>query len=107
MKFISHRKEVESAFQLAIEQAGNAIGMTARNYARDECPVDTGNLKNSMTYAVDGKDVYVGTDVVYGKYQEFGTVTGIKPKHFLQNACCNHSAEYKSLLQDALEASKL
>ena len=112
MKFISHRKEVQNAFDLALEQAGKAIGMTACNYAKDECPVDTGNLKNSITHAEDVEkignlSVYIGTNVYYGKYQEFGTVTGVKPKHFMQHACCNHSEEYRSILKDALEASQM
>lgn len=50
-----------------IEQALTAIGLTAESYAKQECPVDTGRLRNSITNAVraDEKAVYIGSNVEY------------------------------------------
>ena len=50
----------------AIDRALEEIGLAAEGYAKRACPVDTGNLRNSITHAVEpGEDaVYVGTDVV-------------------------------------------
>lgn len=32
-----------------------ALGMTVERYAKEKCPVDTGLLRNSITYAVGGE----------------------------------------------------
>lgn len=39
-------------------------------------PVDTGNLRNSITYRVDGKDIEIHM-ADYGRYVEFGTAPHI------------------------------
>ena len=38
------------------------------------CPVDTGNLRNSITHTVDGagQKTYIGTNVEYAPYVELG-----------------------------------
>ena len=53
-----------------IEQALTAIGLTAESYAKQECPVDTGRLRNSITHAVESgeKAVYIGTNVEYAAF---------------------------------------
>ena len=35
-------------------------------------PVDTGRLKASITHRIEGRKVYVGTNVVYGAKIEYG-----------------------------------
>lgn len=48
--------------------------------------LDTGALKGSITHEVEsGELAYVGTDVEYAKYQEFGT-SKIPPRPFLGGA---------------------
>ncbi len=42
------RKEIGNAKNNAIERAMEAIGMQAEGYAKILCPVDTGNLRNSI-----------------------------------------------------------
>lgn len=53
-----------------LEQALTAIGLTAESYAKQECPVDTGRLRNSITNAVraDEKAVYIGSNVEYAAF---------------------------------------
>lgn len=41
----------------ALEKGLEAIGMKAEGYAKAKCPVDTGLLRNSITYAVSGKAI--------------------------------------------------
>ena len=54
-------KAINDALDEQIEQALIAIGMTAESYAKmpvdkgGNMPVDTGRLKNSITYAIAGK----------------------------------------------------
>ena len=96
-----------------------------------QMPVDTGRARNSITYATkersgqsvtfsynkDGKsakdstqigggvkdnEVYIGSNVEYFPYIEFGSPT-IGARHVLQRAATTHSEEYKELVKKALK----
>lgn len=60
------REELQAACLRALEKCG----LTAEGYAKLLCPVDTGNLRNSITHQVDegGDVVYIGTNSEYGAY---------------------------------------
>lgn len=45
--------------------------------------LDTGRLSSSINSAVTKKTIFIGTNVEYGKYQQFGTEKGIPPRPFL------------------------
>lgn len=61
--------------------------------------VDTGNLRRNIEHGVDGDDTaYVGTNVEYGKYVEYGT-SKMAPRPFLKRAVENHQEEYKKLME--------
>lgn len=87
-----------------IEQALIAIGLTAESYAKRDCPVDTGRLRNSITNAVrtGEQSVYIGSNVEYAAYVELGT-SRMKARPYLKPAATQHSAEYKSLAEQALK----
>lgn len=88
----------------AIDRALEEIGLAAEGYAKRACPVDTGNLRNSITHAVEsGEDaVYVGTNVEYAPYVELGTRrTAAQP--FLRPAATEHGPTYRSILERNLE----
>lgn len=61
---------VREEFQAAVLRALEKCGLTAEAYAKMLCPVDTGNLRNSITHQVDegGDVVYIGTNSEYGAY---------------------------------------
>lgn len=97
-------EEVSQDIQRAIDRALEEIGLTAEGYAKRACPVDTGNLRNSITHAVEsGEDaVYVGTNVEYAPYVEMGTRrTAAQP--FLRPAATEHGSTYRSILKRNLE----
>ena len=50
-------------------------GMVIERSAKDNCPVDTGRLRNSITNTVNSGEfsVETGTNVEYGIYVEMGT----------------------------------
>lgn len=48
---------LKKLFPQALERGLEAIGMQAEGYAKMKCPVDTGLLRNSITYAVSGKAI--------------------------------------------------
>ena len=63
--------------------------------------VDTGNLRRNIEHGVDDDTAYVGTNVEYGKYVEYGT-SRMPPRPFLKQAVQNHQDEYKKLLETAI-----
>lgn len=70
VEFIDNSKEILEALSAQIEQALIAIGMTAESYAKADCPVDTGRLRNSITNAVQMSEqaVYIGSNVEYAAF---------------------------------------
>ena len=88
---------LKSAFARALER----IGLQAEGYAKDLCPVDTGNLRNSITHTSDGKAAYIGTNVTYGKYVELGTVK-MAAQPFLRPAAADHGETYRNIVKDEL-----
>lgn len=110
-----------------VEKAMKAIGAEAEDYAKKECPVDTGRLHNSIAWATSGgtgnKDeakkagddkpkvkpengtVYIGTNVEYAVYQEYGDYKHTSgKKHFLRDAMAKHGDHYKKILEAALKS---
>ena len=78
-----------------------AVGLQAEGYAKRLCPVDTGNLRNSITHTADEDTAYIGTNVEYAPYVEFGTSkTAAQP--YLRPAAQNHSEEYKRIIEHYL-----
>lgn len=59
--------QVREDLRDAVVRALEKIGLTAEGYAKRLCPVDTGNLRNSITHQVDEakQAVYIGTNNEY------------------------------------------
>ena len=101
--FISHVKEALSAEQAARDMALEIIGGKAETYAKKLCPVDTGNLRNSITHAqFDDHTEVIGTNVEYAPYVELGTVR-MKARPYLRPAAENHTAEYKAIIDRCMK----
>jgi hypothetical protein len=81
----------------------DAIGLDAASTAASVAPVDTGRLKTSIDHAVVDNEVYIGTNVEYAPYQEFGTSRNVPGRHFLQFGATAHLAEYQALLEEKLK----
>lgn len=133
VEFDDNSKEVLAALQNAVDRGLAAIGETAVGYAKESLERqkarDTGNLKNRIKYQVEDDEVYIGTDVEYGIYVEFGTgaenYPGGTPKKtwvyfneldgqfhiahpmrarpYLKPAAADHTKEYRELLKESLE----
>lgn len=97
--FQSNAKEVLSAMQKAKNQALEIIGGKAETYAKRLCPVDTGNLRNSITHQqFDENTEVIGTNVDYAAYVELGTHK-MAARAYLRPAVENHKIEYRSILK--------
>ena len=127
-KVESHKEEVLDAMKEARLTALEAIGSKAAGYALMLSPVDTGRLKNSITWATQKSEgrsysysdevgntfsdsvgtgvpddaVAIGTNVEYAVYQELGT-SKIDAHPFLRPAIENHLEEYKKIMISALK----
>lgn len=102
VQFDDNSEEILNALFNAVDRGLSAIGEAAVDYAQDDCPVDTGRLKGSITYEVSGEDVYIGTNVEYAPYVELGTYKQ-RAQPFLRPAAQNHTDEYRTILKDSLE----
>lgn len=85
-----------------------SIGQEAEGYAKDECPVDTGRLRNSISNKVIDSEVamYVGTNVEYAPYVELGDKARhvVGKAHFIRDSIATHGERYKDILEAALKS---
>lgn len=108
VKLESNTQAVDQALNAAIGRALEAVGLQAEGYAKmdlDKDPrrIDTGNLRNSITHTtnIQEQEVYIGTNVEYAPYVEYGTVK-MAPHPFLQNAVEGFADEYKAIFESYL-----
>lgn len=104
VQFTDNSKEVLEAMQQAAVRALEKCGLTAEGYAKKLCPVDTGNLRNSITHTVDDGEpaAYIGTNVEYASYVCLGTIH-MKAQPFLKPAVNDHKDEYRKILENSLK----
>ena len=108
--FTDNLDEVLRALDGALETGLVKIGAAAQGYAKDNTPVRTGTLRDSIGVEVkkDEKAAYIGTmesrfpGKPYGKYVELGA-RGRPGVHMLQRAASEHGSEYKQIIEDAMK----
>ena len=101
VKFVDNSEIFIAAYPQAIKKALPVIGAVGERHAKEQTPVDTGRLRNSIGHANDDTAAYIGTNVEYGPYVELGT-RNMQGHHMIQKACQEHSAEYKEIAKQAL-----
>lgn len=100
-------RQFEAAVDRAVAAALVEIGQRAEAYAKAECPVDTGRLRNSITNQLQlaSDSVLVGSDVDYCEYVEkddnAAHVNG--NAHFLRHAGEKHREEYARAMERHLQ----
>lgn len=117
------RRELEAACIRALEKCG----LVAEGYAKRLCPVDTGNLRNSITHLVDISELLcrIGTNSEYAAYVELGTgkyypggrqtpwvyqdakgkwhlTYGQRAQPYLKPAVADHVPQYKDIIEREL-----
>ena len=99
-----HSAEVSAEIKAALLRGLEKCGLTAEGYAKKLCPVDTGNLRNSITHTVDEEEpaAYIGTNVEYAPYQELGTIH-MASNPFLKPAVADHANEYRKIIEKELK----
>ena len=71
--FESNLNNVLSALNTAKRQTTEAIGLYVEGEAKLRCPVDTGNLRSSISHDSDEEKTIIGTNVEYAVSVEKGT----------------------------------
>ena len=126
--FNDYSADVLNEFHDAVLRALERCGEQAEGYAKDLAPVDTGNLRNSISHKVDDGEpaVYIGSNVSYAPYVELGTgkyteggrptpwvyqddngnwhwTAGNPAQPFLAPAVKDHAQTYSNIIKDELE----
>ena len=116
------------------------IGLKAEGYAKRLCPVGTvestgikgyrgGTLRDSITHAVNGDVLSVGSNIPYAAFVEMGTGPHfepppdwetftskrgsgvgrgyVKPRRYLQPAIEEHAGEYKTIAENELKGGAI
>lgn len=65
--------KLENLANLDVSKALNRACLVVENEAKRLCPVDTGDLRSSITHEVHNDVGIVGTNKEYAPYVEFGT----------------------------------
>jgi phage gpG-like protein len=132
--------EILKALEEKTKAALEGVGIQAEGYAKRSTPptatspnrtnstVSLGILRNSMTHAVRGDDVYIGSNIPYAPFVELGTgiyasdgkgrkspwsyqdrngkwhrTKGMEPHHMLKKAASEHTEEYKRIIESIMK----
>lgn len=124
-----HSAEVSAEIKAALLRGLEKCGLVAEGYAKRLCPVDTGNLRNSITHMIDEQEpaAIIGTNNEYAVYVELGTgiyaegggrptpwvyqdakgnwhyTRGNKAQPFLKPAAADHVGQYRDILESELK----
>ena len=140
VQVIDNSAEALAGLERAKARTLEMIGLKAEGYAKRLCPVGTvestgkkgyrgGTLRNSITHAVDGDVLSVGSNVEYAPYVELGTGPHfepppdwetftskrgsgvgrgyVKPRRYLQPAIEEHAGEYKTIAENELKGGAI
>ena len=97
-------EEIANDIKSALLRGLETCGLVAEGYAKKLAPVDTGNLRNSITHDVDDGEpaAYIGTNVEYASYVCLGTIH-MKAQPFLKPAVADHANEYRKIIENELK----
>ena len=104
IQFTDNSKEVSEDIKAALLRGLETCGLVAEGYAKKLAPVDTGNLRNSITHEVDDGEpaAYIGTNVEYAPYVCLGTIH-MAAQPFLKPSVADHANEYRKIIEDELK----
>lgn len=118
--------EILRLFKDTSLKALERCGLQGEGYAKDLCPVDLGDLKNSISHKTAENEAYIGTNKEYGPYVELGTgkytaggrptpwvyqdangnwhhTDGQRAQPYLKPAVANHKQTYINIIKDEME----
>ena len=125
----NNSKAVSAGIKAALLRGLEKVGLVAEGYAKKLCPVDTGNLRNSISHTVtdvNEQAAYVGSNTEYAAYVELGTgvfypggrqtpwvytdakgnthmTHGQRVKPYIKPAVADHTPQYQKIIKSELE----
>ena len=96
-----HGDKAIKSMEQAINVALTASALVVEGQAKALVPVDTGNLRNSITHEVEKKEARVGTNVEYGPFVELGTVK-MAAQPYLNPALEQNKNSIRKIFADAI-----
>ena len=104
IRVTSHADEYRRAKDEAVARALEAIGIQAEGDVAMITPKDTGRLQASITHETrpDEEAVYIGTNVEYAAYVEYGTKK-MEAQPYLRPGIQNNLDTYRQIAQQELK----
>jgi len=95
--FKDYSDQILKATKEQVKATLEAWGMLGESFAKQETPVDTGRLRNSITHETQGDFAVIGTNVEYAEPVEYNEKAKhtVGNAHFMRNAVTQHNDEYK------------
>ena len=81
VEVVSHLREVVNATDKAMQKAARMIGGTVEGHAKELCPVDTGLLRNSITFALGGQPPSITTYQSNERNKSGGAIETVKGEY--------------------------
>lgn len=129
IKITDNSDQVKEELQAAAIRALEKCGLTGEGYAKEYCPVDTGELRNSISHKVDTSELsaYIGTNSDHGAPVELGTgkyypggrptpwvyqdakgnwhmTNGQRAQPYLKPAVADHSKTYRDIIEGEMKS---
>ena len=104
-------EEIKEIARQQLLTALEAVGLQAEGNVKREIrrlnAIDTGRLLNSITHGVDASDntAYVGTNVDYAPYVEYGT-SKMEARPYLKNGVQKNTKQYKAIFETYMKDEK-
>jgi hypothetical protein len=104
---VNNFKKAKDKYKQAMESAAKEVGITGTAAIQAIAPVDTGTLRRSYGYRVEGQDktyvVYFGTNVDYAIYVEMKPESRGGRPH-LRRAIQSETNEFKDIVAKHLSS---
>ena len=95
----NNARKYPQMFESVVDKFLAEAGITVLASAKRAVPVDSGNLRGSLTMEVKGRTAEVGTNVEYAEHIEYGT-------KFLPKSSVSGYTGYKPYLRPAIDENR-
>lgn len=106
VNFKSNKDAVLTEFQRKKKLALDLIGEAAEGFVKEQTPVDTGRLRNSIAHQTIDDTAYIGTNVEYAIWVELKDKDiehKVGKAHFLRDGVTQNGKTYESIARQVLQ----
>lgn len=104
VEFRSNRTMVMSEFKKKRKIALDLIGEAAEGFVKEQTPVDTGRLRNSIAHQTIDDTAYIGTNVEYAVWVELKDIEHkVGKAHYLRDGVTQNGKVYEQIAKQVME----